>query len=299
MRSVRVTMGAMDQQPGYREHYTVLGDGLRMYCRDYPARQPGDRPTVLCLPGLTRNCRDFESLASVLAERHRVLTPDLRGRGRSDRDPEWRHYQPLNYVADVALLLRDLSARRVVVIGTSLGGLIAMLMAALHPEALAGVVLNDIGPELEPLGISRIGTYVGQLPALRNWEQAVAQARRIHEGVLPDLDDAGWMAFARRVYREESPGCIVPDMDPMIGAAMRETAGQATDLWVLYRALATIPTLAIRGELSDLLSADTLRRMQQVKPDLRTLVVPRRGHAPTLDEPECRRAIAGFLESIR
>jgi pimeloyl-ACP methyl ester carboxylesterase len=289
----------MDRRPEFLEHRVVLADGLRMYCRDYPAARPGDRPTVLCLPGLTRNCRDFEGLASALAGRHRVLTPDLRGRGGSDRDPEWRHYQPLNYVADVAHLLRVLGAGRVVVIGTSLGGLIAMLMAALQPEALAGVVLNDIGPELEPTGISRIGTYVGQLPPLRTWNEAAAQARRVHEGVLPDLGEAGWMAFARRVYREESPGLIVPDMDPMIGVAMRETAGQAADLWVLYRALNEVPTLAIRGELSDLLSADTLRRMKETKPDLQTLVVPRRGHAPTLDEPECRRAIAEFIEPIR
>lgn len=284
--------------PAFVEHRIALADGLRMYCRDYPALQPTGRPTVLCLPGLTRNCRDFESLAAMLAARHRVLTPDLRGRGGSDRDPEWRHYQPLNYVADVARLLRELQAGRVVIVGTSLGGLVAMLMATLQPDALAGVVLNDIGPELDPAGLARIGTYVGTLPPQRTWEEAAAQARGAHSAALPDLDEAGWLAFARRVYREESPGRIVPDMDPMIGAAMRETAGQAADLWVLFRALDRIPTLAIRGELSDLLSADTLSRMQQIKPDLRTLRVPRRGHAPTLDEPECRRAISEFLESI-
>jgi pimeloyl-ACP methyl ester carboxylesterase len=289
----------MEPRPDYLEHRVVLGDGLRMYCRDYPAGEPDGRPTVLCLPGLTRNCRDFESLARMLAPRHRVLTPDLRGRGGSDRDPQWRHYQPLNYVADVARLLRELQAGRVIVVGTSLGGLVAMLMAAMQPDALAGVVLNDIGPELDPTGLARIGAYVGQLPPLRTWEEAAAQARKSHSRALPDLDDAGWMAFARRVYREESPGRIVPDMDPMIGEAMRETAGQAADLWILYRALERIPTLAIRGELSDLLSADTLRRMQEAKPDLRTLLVPRCGHAPTLDEPECRRAIGEFLESIR
>ena len=289
----------MPPPPGFVEHRIALADGLRMYCRDYPPLQPADRPTVLCLPGLTRNHRDFESLAAMLALRHRVLTPDLRGRGGSDRDPEWRHYQPLNYVADVARLLRELGAGRVVIVGTSLGGLVAMLMAAMQPQALAGVVLNDIGPELDPRGLARIGTYVGTLPPLRSWDAAAEQARRSHAAALPDLDAAGWMAFARRVYREESPGRIVPDMDPMIGVAMRESAGQSADLWILFRALDQVPTLAIRGELSDLLSADTLHRMQQAKPDLRTLLVPQRGHAPTLDEPECRRAIAGFLESIR
>ncbi len=287
----------MENNSCFSEHFVLLGDGLRMYCREYGSGHV-DAPTVLCLPGLTRNCRDFESLANWLATTHRVLTPDLRGRGRSDHDPNWHNYQPLNYVADVVHLLRALEARRVVVIGTSLGGLVAMILATLQPAALAAVVLNDIGPELDPAGLARIGRHVGQLPAVGDWDEAAAQARQVNSAALPDLTAGQWMAFARRIYREDASGRPVLDMDPMIGAAMRETAGSSADLWVLYRSLADVPTLAIRGALSDLLSAGTLLRMQQLKPDLRTLVVPERGHAPTLDEPESRAAIRALLESI-
>ena len=287
----------MENDSCFSEHFVLLSDGLRMYCREYGAGHV-DAPAVLCLPGLTRNCRDFEALANWLATTHRVLTPDLRGRGRSDHDPNWHNYQPLNYVADVVHLLRALGAGRVVVIGTSLGGLVAMIMATLQPAALAGVVLNDIGPELDPAGLARIGRHVGQLPPVADWNEAAAQARQVNAAALPDLTDEQWMAFARRIYREDASGRPVLDMDPMIGAAMRETAGSAADLWVLYRSLADVPTLAIRGALSDLLSAGTLLRMQQLKPDLRTLVVPERGHAPTLDEPESRAAIRALLESI-
>lgn len=287
----------MDSAAPYRERFVVLGDGLRMYCRDYGPER-GASPVVLCLPGLTRNCRDFESLAAALAHDHRVLTPDLRGRGRSDRDPQWRNYQPLNYVADVSRLLQDFAVQRVIVIGTSLGGLVAMLMAAMQPGSLAGVVLNDIGPELDPAGIGRIGRHVGTQPPASTWEEAAAQARRKNSAAFPDFDDAQWLAFARRLCREEAPGRIVADMDPMIGEAMRESAGQASDMWVLFRALDPVPTLAIRGELSDLLSDATLQRMREAKPDLRSVVVPRRGHAPTLDEPVCRAAIQEFLGSI-
>jgi pimeloyl-ACP methyl ester carboxylesterase len=288
----------MENNACFSEHFVPLSDGLRMYCREYGSGHV-DAPAVLCLPGLTRNCRDFESLAQWLAATHRVLTPDLRGRGRSDRDPNWHNYQPLNYVADIGQLLRALDASRVVIIGTSLGGLVAMIMATLQPAALAGVVLNDIGPEIDPVGLARIGRHVGQQPPVDDWRQAAAQARQVNAVALPDLTDEQWMAFARRIYRDDGSGRPVLDMDPMIGAAMRETAGHSPDLWILYRSLAGIPALAIRGELSDLLSEATLLRMQELKPDLRTLVVPARGHAPTLDEPESRAAIRSLLDSIQ
>ena len=288
----------MSDSPPTLDHYVTLRDGLRMFCREYGAAHRGG-PAVLCLPGLTRNSRDFESLARGLADRWRVLTPDLRGRGRSDHDPNWSQYQPLTYVADVGELLPKLDAARVVVIGTSLGGLCAMLMAALNPAALAGVVLNDVGPEIDPAGVARIAGYVGKLPPVRSWEEAAAQARQINGAALPDFTDDDWLRFARAAYRDDGSGRPVLDMDPKIGDAMRESpAGAAPDLWPLYGRLGKVPTLAIRGATSDILSAATFAKMAQVKPDLRTLVVPGRGHAPTLDEPACRLAIREFLESI-
>lgn len=288
----------MSEIPAPVDHWIPLRDGLRMYCREFGSPQRSG-PALLCLPGLTRNSRDFEPLAASLAARWRVLTPDLRGRGRSDRDPNWHQYQPMTYVADVGELLRHLGEPRVVIIGTSLGGLLAMLMAALHPAALAGAVLNDIGPELDPAGLARIAAYTGRLPPVASWAEAAAQCRLVHETALPDFADDDWLRFARATYREDDAGRPVPDMDPRIGDALREApAGAAPDLWPLYGALVGVPVLAIRGEASDILSPATFARMRAVKPDLRTLTVPQRGHAPTLDEPECREAIRAFLEAL-
>ncbi len=282
----------------FLEHTVTLRDGVTMYCREYGAGHRAS-PAVLCLPGLTRNCRDFEPLARALASDWRVLTPDLRGRGRSGHDPEWRNYQPLTYVADVLELLAVRGEARVALVGTSLGGLIAMLIAATRPAVLAGVVLNDVGPELDPAGLARIATYVGKLPPVANWDEAAAQARLVNGAALPDYTEADWLRFARAIYREDPGGRPVLDMDPRIGDALRAApAGAAPDLWPLYGALAQLPTLAIRGEISDILSAATLARMRELKPDLRAVVVPGRGHAPTLDEPECRAAIRAFLETL-
>jgi pimeloyl-ACP methyl ester carboxylesterase len=288
----------MNDTSGYLEHFVTLRDGLRMYCREYGAAQRHG-PALLCLPGLTRNCRDFESLARGLSNQWRVLTPDLRGRGRSDYDRVYQNYQPLTYVADVGELLLQRAESRVVVIGTSLGGLIAMLMGALNPTVLAGVVLNDVGPELNPVGLARIGAYVGELPPVRTWEDAAAQARLINGSALPDYTHEDWMRFAQATYRDDGRGTPVADMDSRIGDAMREApGGAAPDLWPLYGRLASVPTLAIRGETSDILSPATFTMMKERKPDLRTLLVTSRGHAPTLDEPICRAAIRSFLETI-
>ncbi len=291
-------LSVMASDPGIIEHQVPSSDGLSLYCREYLPRSPAPGPAVLCLPGLTRNSRDFESLARWLSGTHRVLTPDLRGRGRSGYDPNYRNYQPLTYVGDIGVLLKALAAPRVIVVGTSLGGLLAMTMAAMLPGVLAGVVLNDVGPEIEAAGLARIATYVGKLPPVRSWEDAAAQARTVNEMALPDYTDADWMRFARCTYREDAQGLPVLDMDLRIGDAAREAAGPAPDLWPLFRLLLPIPTLAIRGATSDILSAATLARMQREKPDLQVLLVPGRGHAPTLDEPLCRSAIRALLDRV-
>ncbi|MFO1425849.1 MAG: alpha/beta hydrolase [Steroidobacteraceae bacterium] len=288
----------MNEPLPYVEHFVPLRDGLRMYCREYGAQHRGGVP-VLCLPGLTRNCRDFEALALDLARTHRVLTPDLRGRGRSDYDPNHLNYVPLTYAADVAQLLPALGAPRVALVGTSLGGLIALTLAITQPALLAAVVLNDVGPVVEAAGLARIAGYVGKLPPVLTWEDAAAQAKLVNGAALPDFDAADWMRFARCAYRDDGQGRPRPDFDPKIGEAMRAVGGvPAPDLWPLFTALARVPTLVIRGATSDILSAETVARMRALKPDLRTLEVPGRGHAPTLDEPPCRAAIRGLLESL-
>lgn len=281
----------------WAEHRITLADGIGLHCRDYPGPAASSgQPPVLCLPGLTRNCRDFEPLARHLAARHRVLTPDLRGRGRSDHDPDWRRYRLDVYVADMAALLDAFGITQAVIVGTSLGGLIGMFLAAGHRGRVAGLVLNDIGPELDPRGMLRIASGVGAARPVATWEEAAADARAANAMALPDLDEDAWLRFARAVYREEAPGRIVRDMDPMIGEALRDTSVPTPDFWQAFAALDGLPLLSIRGELTDLLSEDTFERMRARHPDMQACRVPGRGHAPTLDEPESRAALDRFLE---
>jgi pimeloyl-ACP methyl ester carboxylesterase len=278
----------------WQDRYFSSADGLRLYYRDYPAAG-GERLPVMCLPGLTRNCRDFEAVAARLQQTRRVLSPDLRGRGRSQHDPQWQNYHPGTYVGDLARLLADAGVERVILLGTSLGGILSMLIAATTPQVPAAVILNDVGPEVAPEGLQRIAQYVGRHTPVGSWAEATAQARATYGLALPDLSDDDWLAFARRSYVEVD-GVPRLDMDPMIGEAVRAApSGAAPDLWPIYAALKPLPTLAIRGALSDVLSEATFDRMAREKPDLERLTVPRRGHPPLLDEPECVATIDDFL----
>ncbi|QDH68708.1 alpha/beta fold hydrolase [Marilutibacter alkalisoli] len=276
------------------ETFHSTADGLRLYRREYGA---ADAPAVLCLPGLTRNCRDFDTLARRLSARYRVIAPDLRGRGRSDHDPNWHNYQPQIYAADLLQLLATLAPGPVAVIGTSLGGLVGMLMAAAQPGLVRGLVLNDIGPEVAPEGVRRIQGYVGQQTPARDWEEAIAQTRQIYGAAYPDFDDAQWADFARLGYREDADGVPRADYDPEIRRAAQAVTA-APDLWPLFAALAPVPMLVLRGAHSDILAPATLQRMQESHPDLRSAVIPGRGHAPTLDEPESVTAIERFLAGL-
>jgi len=275
------------------DHFYDSVDGLRLYYRQYPARRAGGLP-VLCLPGLTRNSRDFADLAEHLCERHEVLAADLRGRGRSawDRDPA--HYQLATYVQDAWSLLDSRGIGRVLIVGTSLGALMGMVMAT-RAERVAGLVLNDAGPELDVAGLRRIAGYAGKLPPVKTWAEAAAQARSVHAAALPDLSDAQWLDWARRNYRENAAGVPVPDMDPMVAAAFREPPSGPLQMWPLYAQITGVPQLVIRGALSDLLSAATVERMRREKPDLQSLTVANRGHTPLLTEPECVAAIDAFF----
>ncbi|HXC09074.1 MAG TPA: alpha/beta hydrolase [Steroidobacteraceae bacterium] len=269
-------------------------DGLRLYCRIYPAKGSARLP-VLCLPGLTRNSRDFAALAQHLQPRHEVLTVDLRGRGRSAWDSNPAHYQLPTYIQDAWSLLESRGLKRVLVVGTSLGALMGMVMAAMQPERMAGVVLNDAGPEFDPAGVRRIAAYAGKLPAVSSWAEAAAQARRVYGLALPGLTDAQWLDYARCGYRENAAGVPVPDMDPKIAEAFNNPSAAPADLWPLYAQIKGVPLLVIRGALSDLLSASTLQRMAREKPDLQHLTVANRGHTPLLNEPECLVAIDAFV----
>ena len=281
----------------WHDRYFASADGLRLHYRDYAAAEPGRLP-VLCLPGLTRNCRDFESSALRLQRRRRILCADLRGRGLSQYDPNWQNYHPGTYLADLARLLEDAGAERVILLGTSLGGILSMLISATTPQRVAGVILNDIGPEVAQAGLQRIAAYVGRVAPVRNWEEATVQMRATYGLAMPDAADEDWLAFARRSYSEVD-GVPRLDVDPGVGEAVRAApAAAAPDLWPVFAALQSIPALALRGELSDVLSEETFQRMASAKADLRRVTITRRGHPPMLDEPEAVAAIDSFLAQL-
>lgn len=278
----------------HAEYWFDSHDGLRLFSRVY-ATSHASAPVVLCLHGLTRTGRDFEDLAPHLAARYRVIVPDVRGRGLSQRDPDPSNYKMSVYLRDLELLLQGLGADHVSIIGTSMGGLMAMTLGATRPECVSRIVLNDVGPELDPVGLERIRQYAGRSPPVATWPEAVAQLRKIFSHAWPSLPEARWEPLARRSYRPNAAGMLAPDADPMIGEVLRNSTGAARDLWPLWGALSQIPVLALRGELSDLLSAQTLSRMQSEKPDLETATIPERGHTPLLDEPESLSRIDNFL----
>jgi pimeloyl-ACP methyl ester carboxylesterase len=272
-------------------------DGLRLFGRRYPAQDPAG-VAALCLPGLTRNSRDFAKLAAHLRARREVVALDLRGRGRSAWDPDPTHYQLPTYVGDVWSLLESCELRRVVVVGTSLGALIGLGLAAMKPERIAGLVLNDAGPEIDPAGLRRIAGYAGKLPAVSSWAEAAAQAKSVYGLALPGLSDEAWLDYARSGYRENAAGVPVPDMDPKISQAFANPSTAPGNLWPLFAKIRGVPMLVIRGALSDLLSAATVARMVRENPEVEELTVANRGHTPLLDEPECLSAIDAFFGRV-
>lgn len=269
-------------------------DGLRLHVRDYPG--PTGAATILCLPGLTRNGRDFAALAGRLAERFRILCPDFRGRGLSESAPDPALYVPASYVGDLAAIFDALAVERAILIGTSLGGLVATLFAALSPERVAGLVLNDVGPEIDPAGLARIASYVGRTPPIVTWDDAADTIALLDEAVYPGFGRADWLRLARQRYTDAS-GVVRLDYDPAIAQAfaLPETT---PDAWPFFRELRPLPTLLLRGALSDILAHETVVKMRAALPKLRVVEIADRGHVPTLDEPEAIAAIEGFLAAL-
>lgn len=271
-------------------------DGLTLYAREFSGPTP-DAPVVLCLPGLTRNHRDFADLATALSATHRVICPDQRGRGQSARDPDPSHYHPERYVRDMQQLIAHLALSHVALIGTSLGGLMSMMMAAADPARVTAIVINDIGPVVDPAGLARIAGYVGKSEPVRHWHDAARRAKAINGDAFPDYTDADWQRMARELFREQD-GVPVLDYDPAISLAFQKTIA-ATDLWPLFDKLRALPMLLIRGETSDILSSATADEMQRRAPLLQRIEVPQRGHAPSLGEPAARAAILQFIQSAK
>ena len=281
---------------GFRECVFRSQDDLPLYWRDYG--DPASRRTpVLCLAGLTRNSKDFHVLARQLCRERRVLTPDYRGRGRSARDPDWRHYRPETYLADILDLLTVAGVHRAVVVGTSMGGLLAMGLAAFRPTMLAAVILNDVGPEIAGPGYQRILDYIAIDRPEADWAGAIAELKHLFPTLSLD-SDAKWLRMADASYRRGADGILHFDWDVALARGFGSRPGQLPDLWALFRGLGRRPVLAIRGGLSDVLSEVTFDRMAQVKPDLQSVVVPNVGHVPALDEPEAAGAIHEFIANF-
>ena len=281
----------------FREGFVAAPDGLQLYYRDYDTAG-GDLTPVLCLAGLTRNTRDFEALAAHLAQSRRVIAADMRGRGRSAYDPNWSNYSIPVETGDVLALCAALKLDQVVIVGTSRGGLLATVIAAMKPALLKAVVLNDVGPEIDPRGIARIASYVGNQNATPDsWDAAISGVKAIN-GAMFQMGDDQWEIMTRAVFREEN-GKPVLDYDAKIGDATRASMAQPQqiDPWALFAAYGAIPLLVIRGANSDLLSAATVEKMHALKPDMKSAEIPDRGHAPLLNEPASLAAIDAFLSS--
>ena len=291
----------MPDAKAYREHAYRSADGrLDLFARDYPAGDGGeDRIPLLMMHGLTRNSADFEPLIAQLGiGLRRMIVPDQRGRGLSQYDPDPVNYRPDIYAADMWALLDGLGIERVICIGTSMGGLISMVMGAQAPQRIAGIVLNDVGPEVSEEGLERIRSYVGPAEPMADWAEAAARCQAINASAMIGFDEADWLAFAQRTCRELPDGQVAFAYDPAIsqGMAKEDTTTVPPDLWALWEALRGIPILTIRGALSDILSVTTVTEMTKRRGgDMAYVEVPDRGHAPILDEPIAAAAISGFL----
>ncbi len=287
-----------DPKPAARSIRFSARDGLILHARRYDA--PGSsRPPVLCLAGLTRNSRDFHDLAKTLstgAHARTVWALDSRGRGSSDRDPDWRNYNVLTEAGDVVDLAAMAGLHGVTIVGTSRGGILAMVLAAMQPTMIGAVVLNDIGPIIERDGLARIAGYVGRMPLPASWNEAATLVADVGRTKFPDVTPAEWEEAARAWYND-ADGRPTSGYDAGIARSVSVTAGQIPALWPQFSGLGRVPLLAVRGELSDILSQATFEEMQRRHPNCAGLTVPRQGHAPLLKDRPTIDAIARFISA--
>ncbi len=280
----------------FEDLYWRSNDGLRLHAREYG--QANGKLPVVCIPGLTRNARDFEEVAPWIAARgRRVLAVDLRGRAGSERDPK-RRYNPRVYADDMVALLAAIGEPKAIFVGTSLGGVVAMTLATLRPEVIGGAVLNDVGPKVGKAGFQRISGYAGKGAPVRTWEDAAAYAKRINGIAFPDYRDEDWMTIARRSFRDDN-GRPVLDYDPAIFSPPSRFLVWLTQplVWAAFRKLArTGPLALIHGGVSDIIEASTIKRMRAIAPHMQVTTVPGVGHAPMLDEAAARNGLAVFLD---
>lgn len=274
----------------------TVRDGLRLYGRHYPAPHSRLRPAI-CLPGLTRNSRDFHDLALALSRGERarpVYTLDFRGRGRSQFDRNWQNYAIPVEMLDVQDFLFLLDLDKPAIIGTSRGGLVAMVLAAAEPTAIGPVVLNDIGPVIEREGLTRIKAYVGKVPLPATWEDATRLVADMNRRAFPKVSDAQWAEIARQWFNEAN-GRPAPGYDPQLDRSFALSDGPVPELWPQFAALSRVPVLVLRGENSDLLSEATVQHMRVRHPECASFTVRSEGHAPLLKDADTITRVAYFL----
>src|SRR3954469_847620 len=281
----------------WSDGYWVSSDGLKLHYRDYAGG--ASRPAILCIPGLTRNARDFEGVAERLAGKWRLISVGLRGGGESAHAKDPMTYLPPTYLQDLEALIAGLKLERFILFGTSLGGLMTMLLAASGRERIAGALLNDIGPEVETRGLDHIRSYVGRSQNWPTWLHAARFLAEAQSDRYPGWSLDQWLLYAKRVCRLTPAGRIVVDYDMRIAESFKLPGGEAGfDLWPVCRALNGIPSLIVRGGISDLLSAETVAKMVAENPFMHEVTIPNVGHAPTLDEPEAQAAIDALLKRV-
>jgi pimeloyl-ACP methyl ester carboxylesterase len=289
-----------DLSQGFASVFVTAQDGLTLHVRRYGSRHASAH-SVVCLPGLARTAADFHPLATALAadpaNPRLVLALDYRGHGQSQYDRNPKNYAIRVALADLSAVLTAFEITSSIFVGTSFGGVLAMMLAVLPPAAVAGVILNDIGPVLEPQGLMRIKSYVGKLPIARNFEEGAEILRWLFEARFTKLAPQDWVAFAQRTWREDH-GTLVPSHDPKLARALRGfSLERLTTLWDQFDALARIPLMVIRGANSDMLARPTLNEMLARRGQLEVVVVPDQGHAPLLAEPRVIRRVAAFVAS--
>ena len=282
----------------WSDGYWWSNDGLRLHYRDYAG--DASRPPILCIPGLTRNARDFEGVADRLAGDWRLICIELRGRGESAYAKDPMTYVPLTYLQDIEALIGELKLERFILFGTSLGGLMTMLLSMSGQGRIAAALLNDIGPVIETRGLDHIRSYVGKPQNWPTWLHAARELAEAQRDRYPDWPIDDWLVFAKRLCKLNASGRVVLDYDMRIAEPFRMPGGESGfDLWNAFAGLKGIPSLVLRGELSDLLSEATAARMADENPAMEFVTVPRVGHAPTLDEKEAQEAIDRLLARVK
>jgi len=288
-------MPAMAGEGAYESHFVTAKDGLRLHARVYGSPVAGRLP-LLCLPGLSRNAGDFDVLARALASERQVIALDYRGRGLSGWDANWQNYALPVELEDVLAVAADLGIARAVFLGTSRGGLLTMLTGLVRPDLLAGAILNDIGPVIEGAGLARIRAYLGRLREPATMDEAVELLRASGADRFPALTDADWRGQAASIWTDRD-GVFAPAFDPALAKTLESADFDAPlpTLWPQFDGLAGVPLMVVRGDRSDILTAETVAAMAERRADMGIVTVAGQGHAPLLTDPGSIGRIGDFL----